>query len=161
MRVENSAGASPGEPLRGRILVVDDEPQIGGAIRRTLRREHEVVTLTSAREAYARLRDGERFDLVLSDVMMPEMSGVELHQELSRLSPDLAARMVFLTGGAFTPYARSFLSDVENPRLEKPFSSEALRDLVQTLIQKEGTAVDSPRPPVPLSPWRAPEPPRS
>jgi len=161
MDMENSAGRNLEAVPRGRILVVDDEPQIGGAIRRTLRREHEVVALTSAREAYARLRGGERFDLVLSDLMMPEMSGVELHQELSRLSPDLAARMVFLTGGAFTPYARSFLRDVENPRLEKPFSSEALRDLVQTLIQKEGTAVDSPRPPVPLNPWRTPEPPRS
>ena len=119
---------------RGRILVVDDEPMIGMAIRRTLQREHEVVTLTSAREACTRLLGGERFDIVLSDVMMPEMSGVELHRELSRLSPELAARMVFLTGGAFTPYARSFLSEVENPRLEKPFSSEELRGLVQALL---------------------------
>ncbi len=119
---------------RGRILVVDDEPMIGMAIRRTLQREHEVVALTSAREAYMRLLSGERFDIVLSDVMMPEMSGVELHRELLRVSPELASRMVFLTGGAFTPYARSFLSEVENPRIEKPFSSEQLRGLVQALL---------------------------
>ena len=124
---------------RGRILVVDDEPMIGIAIRRTLQREHEVVTLTSAREACARLTGGERFDLVLSDLMMPEMSGVELHQELSRLSPELAARMVFLTGGAFTPYARSFLSEVQNHRLEKPFSAEELRGLVQSLLPTQAS----------------------
>ena len=124
---------------RGRILVVDDEPMIGLAIRRTLQREHEVVTLTSAREACARLKGGERFDLVLSDLMMPEMSGVELHQELSRLSPELAARMVFLTGGAFTPYARSFLSEVQNHRLEKPFSAEELRGLVQSLLMAQAS----------------------
>lgn len=120
---------------RARILVVDDEPMIGGAICRTLRREHEVVAVTSAREAYTRLVGGERFDLVLSDVMMPDMSGVELHRELARHSPELAARMVFLTGGAFTAYARSFLQEMQNPLLEKPFSTEALRALVRTLIQ--------------------------
>ncbi|MFL5358013.1 response regulator [Archangium sp.] len=121
---------------RGRILVVDDEPMIGVAIRRTLQREHEVVTTTSAREAQARLRDGEHFDLILCDVMMPEMSGVDLHQELSSHAPQLAERMVFLTGGAFTPNARAFLSQVKNPRVDKPFSSEELRSLVRSRLEK-------------------------
>ncbi|QRN95212.1 response regulator [Archangium violaceum] len=117
-------------PRRCRILVVDDEPMIGMAIRRTFQRDHEVVTLTSAREACERLTGGECFDLILCDVMMPEMSGVELHQELSRHSPELAERMVFMTGGAFTPKARTFLSQVKNRRIDKPFSSQDLRSLV-------------------------------
>jgi CheY-like chemotaxis protein len=142
-----AAGARPAEPAtqasvepapgrRGRILVVDDEPMIGVAIRRTLQREHEVVTTTSAREAQARLRDGEHFDLILCDVMMPEMSGVDLHQELSSQAPQLAERMVFLTGGAFTPNARAFLSQVKNPRVDKPFSAEELRALVRARLEK-------------------------
>ena len=98
--------------------------------------------MTSAREACARLKGGERFDVVLSDLMMPEMSGVELHQELSRLSPELAARMVFLTGGAFTPYARAFLNEVTNLRLEKPFSSEELRGLVQAMLARAPASSD-------------------
>ncbi|MET0405410.1 MAG: response regulator [Cystobacter sp.] len=128
----------PGVPhdrsRRDRILVVDDEPMIGVAIRRTLQREYEVITTTSAREACARLMGGEHFDLVLSDVMMPEMSGVELHQEIAHRWPDLVGRIVFLSGGAFTPQARAFLNTVGTPRLDKPFSSEELRGLVRTRL---------------------------
>ena len=119
---------------RGRILVVDDEPMIGMAIRRTLQREHEVVALTSAREAQARLTSGEPFDLILCDLMMPEMSGMELHQAVADHSPGLAGRMVFLTGGAFTANARAFLNHVPNHRVEKPFSTQELRGLVQSLL---------------------------
>jgi PAS domain S-box-containing protein len=122
--------------LRGRILVVDDEPLVGTAIRRTLQREHEVVTLTSSREAHARLTDGERFDIILCDLMMPEMSGMELHEQLAHRSPELAGRMVFLTGGAFTTHAHSFLSRVSNPRVEKPFSTQELRELVRSLLAR-------------------------
>jgi CheY-like chemotaxis protein/anti-sigma regulatory factor (Ser/Thr protein kinase) len=125
---------APAVSRRGRILVVDDEPMIGMAIRRTLQREHEVVVLTSAREAHARLTGGERFDVILCDVMMPEMSGMDLHQELESHAPELAERFVFLTGGAFTTNARAFLSRVSNHRLEKPFSSQELRGLVQLLL---------------------------
>jgi PAS domain S-box-containing protein len=125
---------TPGASRRGRILVVDDEPMIGQAIRRTLQQEHEVISLTSAREACERLLGGERFDLILCDVMMPEMSGVDLHQVLSGSSPELAERMVFLTGGAFTPVAREFLGRVRNRRMDKPFSSQELRDVVQALL---------------------------
>ncbi|HSP78104.1 MAG TPA: response regulator [Myxococcaceae bacterium] len=121
-------------PRRGRLLVVDDEPMIGMAIRRMLQREHEVVALTSAREALARILGGEHFDVILCDVMMPEMSGMELHEELTRCAPGLADRMVFLTGGAFTPQAREFLARVKNPQREKPFSSQELRELVHGLL---------------------------
>jgi PAS domain S-box-containing protein len=125
---------SVGEARRARILVVDDEPMIGMAIRRTLQREHEVVTLTSAREAQERLTQGERFDLILCDVMMPEMSGMDLHQELSRHLPELTERVVFLSGGAFTASASAFLNRGDIRRLDKPFTSHELRELVRTLL---------------------------
>ncbi len=126
--------AAPEPSRRGRILVVDDEPLIGLAIRRVLQRAHEVVTLTSAREARTRLLDGERFDVILCDLMMPEMTGMDLHQELASRAPALAERFVFLTGGAFTSNARAFLNRVGNRRMEKPFSSEELRGLVQAVL---------------------------
>jgi signal transduction histidine kinase len=125
---------APTQTRRGRILVVDDEPLIGLAIRRILQRAHDVVTLTSAREARTRLLDGERFDVILCDLMMPEMSGMELHEELATRAPALAERVVFLTGGAFTSNARAFLSRVGNPRMEKPFSSEELNGMVRALL---------------------------
>ncbi|QRO01671.1 response regulator [Archangium violaceum] len=129
-----TAPVAPEAPRRGRLLVVDDEPMLGVSIRRTLQREHDVVTLTSAREACARLLGGEHFDVILCDIMMPEMSGMELHQELEHRAPELARRMVFLTGGAFTPNARAFLERVGNPRVEKPFCAQELRELVQSLV---------------------------
>jgi CheY-like chemotaxis protein len=66
--------------------------------------------------------------------MMPEMSGMDLHEELERLSPTQAGRMVFLTGGAFTPRAREFLSQVKNPFMEKPFLPKELQVLVRSLL---------------------------
>ena len=65
---------------RAAVLVVDDEPAMGRALQRTLREHLDVVALTSAREAHALIAGGERFEVILSDVMMPEMSGMDLHQ---------------------------------------------------------------------------------
>ena len=115
---------------RGRILVVDDEEPVAAVIRRALSRDHEVQVLTSATEAFRRVDGGERYDLILCDLMMPVMTGMELHAELSRAAPDQAERIIFLTGGAFTPGARLFLDQVPNPRLDKPFQIQALRSLV-------------------------------
>ena len=120
----------PASAPRSRILVVDDEPLVGRAIQRILGAAHEVVVETSGRAALARAERGERFDLLLCDLMMPEMTGQDLLEALERTVPDLAGRVVFLTGGAFTPAAREFLESTRRPRLEKPFEAEALERLV-------------------------------
>ena len=119
---------------RGRVLVVDDEPAVGSAVRRTLAREHDVRVLSSAVEALDLFRAGERFDVIVCDLMMPKMSGMELHAELARIAPDQARRMVLLTGGAFTPSAQQFLDRVPNARVEKPFEAASLRVLVRGLV---------------------------
>jgi CheY-like chemotaxis protein len=119
---------------RGRILIVDDDSAMCSAIRRTLS-GHEVVAVTLAREALERVASGEQFDVVMSDLMMPHMTGMDLHAELSHIAPEVADRMVFMTGGAFTPGAREFLDRVPNPRLDKPFEPGTLRALVQTLMR--------------------------
>ncbi|MBI5478717.1 MAG: response regulator [Deltaproteobacteria bacterium] len=84
--------------------------------------------------ARARLGRGERFDVILCDLMMPVMTGMELYDELGRVAPEQRERVVFLTGGAFTPTARSFLSQVPNPRLEKPFDVDELLAVVATRL---------------------------
>jgi signal transduction histidine kinase/CheY-like chemotaxis protein len=122
---------------RARILLVDDEPYFISAMRRVLEGEHEVVGMTSAREALSRLasRGGEpaatAFDLILCDLMMSEMSGIELHSELVRVSPEVARRVVFMTGGAFTPRARAFLHAIPNRCVEKPLDLETIDDLIR------------------------------
>ena len=115
---------------RARILLVDDEPFVINAMTRLLCAEHDVQGATSAREALALLDAGETFDLVLCDLMMSEMSGIEFHAELARRDPAAAARIVFMTAGAFTPRARSFLQGTSNRCVEKPLDLETIDELV-------------------------------
>ncbi|HEX4446364.1 MAG TPA: response regulator [Polyangiaceae bacterium] len=123
----------PDEP-RGRILVVDDEPIVCFSLERLLSTEGDVVALTSARKALAAIQAGERFDVILCDLMMPEMDAPVLYEEIRKIAPAQAERMVFVTGGAFTVRAREFLENVPNPRLGKPFDVEALVELVRARI---------------------------
>jgi PAS domain S-box-containing protein len=125
--------AAAGTARRGRLLVVDDDPMILRAIHRTLK-EHEVVTVTSGAEALALLSAGQRFDVVLSDLMMPEMTGMELHGRLLAVLPDCAEGMIFLTGGAFSTETHEFLARVPNQRLYKPFDPRELRALVRDRV---------------------------
>jgi PAS domain S-box-containing protein len=123
-------------PARAKVLVLDDEPAILDALRRMLAPEHEVTLLADAREAFARICAGVRFDVILSDLMMPQMTGMELHQRLLATAPEQAARMVFITGGGFTESARTFLNRVANPRVEKPFDRAQLRQAVRATLQQ-------------------------
>jgi CheY-like chemotaxis protein len=119
---------------RGRVLVVDDEEMIGVVARRALGSEHDVVVETSGRGAILRVRAGERFDVVLCDLMMPEMSGIEVLREIGQLDPRMARDLVFMSGGAFTPDARRFFAEVPNDRIEKPFDLVGLRTVVNAHI---------------------------
>jgi CheY-like chemotaxis protein len=120
---------------RGRVLVIDDEPVIATAVQRSLSREHDVVFSTSAQDALGRLRAGEQYDVILCDLMMPEMTGMDLHAELLRSLPEIARRIIFVTGGAFTARAREFLETVPNLRIEKPFNVQQLRALVNERVK--------------------------
>jgi PAS domain S-box-containing protein len=125
--------AESAEPPRGRILLVEDDPLVARAVRRTLSREHDVVLVESGRAALQALAR-EKFDLVISDLMMPEMTGMELHTELLRTHPEVAERMIFISGGAFTDAAREFLRRIPNPQIEKPFDPQQLRDLIRRTL---------------------------
>jgi len=106
---------------RRRVLVIDDEPGVGRALEHALGDRHDVEIVTSGRDAIARLATDADFDLILCDVMMPDVDGIEVFRQTRASAPDVAARFVFMSGGAFTPRARSFLATCENPRVDKPF----------------------------------------
>jgi CheY-like chemotaxis protein len=133
---------------RARILVVDDEPYVTRALQRSLSPEHEVATVNTARAALKLLEQGHRYDLILCDVMMPGMTGMDLYAELNRSTPDQAQRVVFMTGGAFTPRALSFLQEVSNPKLSKPLDLRQLRALVGRSAQSPATPAPSASSPV-------------
>ena len=79
------------------------------------------------------------FDGIVCDLMMPDVTGMDLHAWLVEHQPDLADRMLFITGGAFTPRARQFLASVNNPCFEKPPDTARLMDCLQRLPAREAT----------------------
>ena len=113
-----------------RVLAVDDDALVLKTLTRVLGRDQDIVGLTSAREALRLIKAGEQFDVILCDLMMPEMTGMDLHEEIRRVAPATAAAMIFLTGGTFTPSAQDFLDRVPNLRLHKPFDPQQLRALL-------------------------------
>lgn len=134
-------GAAHGAPrpthaqaARAAVLVVDDEPAVGVIMTRVLR-GYEVTSVTTAKAALALIDSGAAFDVILSDVMMPEMSGMELYSELLARNTRWAERMVFVTGGAFTPAAKAFLDSVANERIDKPFNPAVVRALVERFVK--------------------------
>jgi len=117
----------------GRVLVIDDSLLVGRAIEAALH-EYEVTLATSAADAFARLEAGETFDLILCDLIMPNVSGQEVHQRLTDTWPILAERVVFMTAGAFTPEASRFLTRTLGSVLTKPFDVQELRSLVRVKL---------------------------
>ena len=116
-----------------RILVIDDEPMIGRVIRRSLAQWDVSVSL-SAVEALERLENGERFDAIVCDMMMPAMTGSALHAELARTLPEQAARMIFVTGGALTPETVAFVTEHADRVVSKPFEIAELERRVKERI---------------------------
>lgn len=124
----------PSGKRKGRILVVDDEPMLCTTVERILAIDHEVTAVTSAKRAVAIIEAGERFDLILSDLMMPEMTGIDLHAVMQQIAPDLAEKMMFMTGGALSPRASAFLDEHADRSIDKPFKPATLRQAVQQFL---------------------------
>ncbi|XXF78465.1 PAS domain-containing protein [Myxococcaceae bacterium GXIMD 01537] len=125
-------------PRRKRILVIDDEPGIAAVLRRIIGRTHEVTVVHSGREALALMELDDSYDRVFCDLMMADLTGMDVHAALAARRPELLERFVFMTGGSFTDRARSFLQTVPYPRIEKPFDPELIRTLVSQAPPRGG-----------------------
>ncbi len=111
---------------RARVLLVDDDVFVAGVCRRMLAPVHEVTVLHSGRAALEHLLEGAEYDVIFCDLLMPEMTGMDLFETLERRAPQVAGRFVFLSGGAFTSQARTFRERVPNPFLDKPCTAAVL-----------------------------------
>lgn len=95
--------------------------------------EHDIVVADGC-DAALRILDGDRrFDAVLCDLMMPLGDGMNFYERLGRLEADLQAKVIFMTGGAFTAKARALLYSVPSRTLEKPFQPDSLRRILRDL----------------------------
>ncbi len=120
--------------VRARVLVVDDDPGIGSALRLALEEAHSVTCMTSAADARDLLLGGESFDIVFCDVMMPDLDGEQLYLAVKQARPAQAERFVFMTAGATQPAVAHFLETEATRRLDKPFTTAKVRDLVRRVV---------------------------
>lgn len=123
---------TPTEDLQLRILIVDDEEMLASALARSLR-GHHVQTANRGAAALQMARAGH-FDLVLCDLIMPEMSGKEVYEALAQHDPTIRTRFVFMTGATVTSEARAFAAQVDAPVLEKPFSRAQLLAVLERFL---------------------------
>jgi CheY-like chemotaxis protein len=138
MSADSTSRTPSGTRVRpGRVLVVDDDAAVARAMALVLEEDHDVTTVTDPTEALARVARGERFDVILCDVIMPVMTGARLHEEMARIAPSEAARIVFVTGCALQPEVREFLDRVPNTCLEKPIDAHSLRAFVARRVRAE------------------------
>ena len=131
--------APPSSGLRGRVLIIDDDPLIVGLLCRILDKQHDVTCLTDGKPALDLLLSGHRYDVILCDLMMPGTNGMDIYAALSGALPERVQRLVFVSGGAVTPGTRKFIEDIPNRLVEKPFSANQIRTLVSDLLS-EGQA---------------------
>lgn len=119
---------------RARVLVVDDEHLIVRSVTRTLI-GHEVVAVNCGRDAIALLDAGQHFDVVLCDLMMPDMDGAQVYDAVQQSHPHMTERFVFMTGGAYSDESRAFMANHASRQLEKPFSAETIRECVMNALR--------------------------
>jgi two-component system NtrC family sensor kinase len=138
---EVEAPDEPKDPLRASqraILIVDDEPEIRSTLSEILAgAKHRVVAVNSGREALKRL-SAEAFDVILTDIRMPDLDGRALYEEILARWPGLAARVVFITGDTLASALRDFVSESGQPVIEKPFLPADVRKVVAELVGSAG-----------------------
>jgi signal transduction histidine kinase/ActR/RegA family two-component response regulator len=125
-RVAQAAALAATPTLRGRVLIIDDEPMLLRAISSALDDYHDVVIAEGGAEALAVLERDRAFDLIICDLQMPVLDGVAVYEAVAAKAPERLASLVFMTGGAVTARVQSFLARTQPRVLEKPFELDAL-----------------------------------
>ena len=132
----DSRPVSEAPSTRLRLLIVDDDAMVLSALRRRLCRRYEVVTVLGGVEALALLAADSEFDSIICDLMMPKVDGKSFYDSIKKEDPELADRIVFMSGGAFTPRLRRFAASVSNPVLQKPLGHQELEAILRAPAER-------------------------
>lgn len=112
---------------RLRILAVDDKPVLLKTLQRMLDEHHDVKVTENGRMARAMLIEhAEEMDVIICDVGMPDISGPDLYRFLADKHPELARKLIFIVGDVDAPRMKDFMSGIDNPCVQKPFTKEEL-----------------------------------
>lgn len=121
---------------RPTLMLLDDEPQILRVMERLLQSQYQVKTYTRALDCLEALRRGEHVDLIVCDVMMPELNGVGFYKLIHDELPEHLDRLLFISGGAFSVETTNFLEMLEVPLLKKPFQPQELFELLSSELAR-------------------------
>ncbi|HEY91368.1 MAG TPA: response regulator [Dehalococcoidia bacterium] len=124
-----------------RILLVEDEPVIARVCARILAADGLCVDIARDGSAARTMVNRARYDMCLSDIMMPGVSGIDFYEYLVEEQPMLAERVVFMTGDTLSPKTEKFLSEASRPYLPKPFTPAELRRMVFKILRQETVSV--------------------
>lgn len=134
--LEQKEQTPPAQVTHKRILVIDDEPTLLTVIKRILENKHHVVTFQNSREALAAVTEpGAHFDLIITDLHMPDIGGEALYNIVKKQNPRLAKNFIFITGESCYGIRMPFILENESRCLEKPFTSEQLLEKINAVYQ--------------------------
>lgn len=132
--IHRPLNAGPSTAERCRVMLIDDESKLLRILQRALA-NNEVHSFQSGRAAVDHLRQDPRFDVILCDLLMPQMSGMQFYEHLREEFPMLVDRVIFMSGGTFTEEADRFAATCNRPMLAKPFGIDELRNLIAEQIE--------------------------
>ena len=122
---------------RGRVLIVDDEPAIRKILARILANKgHQAQTVSNGKAALAMLQE-KGYDLLVADLKMSGISGMELYQTLKRKRSEMADKTVFITGDTMTEETSEFLTSSGRPYLAKPFTPMEFLDIIERELEEK------------------------
>ena len=120
---------------RSKVLIVDDEPAIRNILARILTNKgHQAQTVSSGKAALAMLHE-KGYDLLVADLKMSGVSGIELYETLKKKRPDMADRTVFITGDTMTEETNDFLASSGRPYLAKPFTPMEFLEIIESALE--------------------------
>ena len=122
-----------------RVLIIDDDERLRDVLSLVLSDECEVTTAASGAEAFEHL-ERATFDVIVCDLSMPRMGGSQIHAALGEADPDMAARMVIVTGGAYSTASEDFLRRSGCPQVPKPFTPTELMGAIHEILLRHGPA---------------------
>ncbi|MEO5969442.1 MAG: response regulator [Bdellovibrionia bacterium] len=127
---------------RLKILVVDDEILLAETIVAMIGNKHDAEMNCNSRKALDLILKHPKYDLIFCDLMMPGLTGMDIYEKLKKDGRGLETRLIFMTGGAFTPKAVEFLQKNENIRLEKPFNVKTFRSILDNFKESVSASSD-------------------
>jgi CheY-like chemotaxis protein len=135
--VTSAVNSSQGklEKTGRRVLIVDDDKEVLGMFHSIVSRKFEATSFSDSREAIKSLADGQKYDCIICDLMMPNLGGMEFYQKLKEVSPEHCQKIIFITGGSFTSVTDQFLRTSGIIFMEKPISFKDLLGAIERIVQ--------------------------